>query len=104
MSGLKTHFFTDDGIVKAVDGVDSKIDSGEILGLVGESGCGKSVTALSITGPIKVPGRIISGRLTLEHLNLLEITENEYQDIRGNLISRGGCLGAPLTGFRRSIG
>lgn len=87
MSGPKTHFFTDDGIVKAVDGVDLKIDSGEILGLVGESVCGKSVTALSIMGLIKVPGRIISGRLAFEHLNLLEITENKYQDIRGNLIS-----------------
>lgn len=83
ISGLRTHFFTDDGIVKAVDGVDSRIDSGEILGLVGESGCGKSVTALSIMGLIKVPGRIIGGRLTFEHLNLLEITERNIKTFAG---------------------
>ena len=61
VSGLKTHFFTEEGVVKAVDGVDFQIQRGEVLGLVGESGCGKSVTALSIMRLIRTPGKIIGG-------------------------------------------
>ena len=56
VAGLKTHFFTEDGVVKAVDGVDFHINRGEVLGLVGESGCGKSVTALSIMRLVRAPG------------------------------------------------
>ena len=64
VKGLKTHFFTDEGVVRAVDGVDMHIDKGETLGVVGESGCGKSVTALSIMRLIpQPPGRIVEGQI-----------------------------------------
>jgi oligopeptide/dipeptide ABC transporter ATP-binding protein len=87
VSGLKTYFFTEDGVVKAVDGVDFDIKRGEILGLVGESGCGKSVTVLSVMRLVGVPGRIISGEVTFENRDLLKFSDNEIQDIRGNQIS-----------------
>jgi len=87
VSGLKTHFFTEDGVVKAVDGVDFHINQGEILGLVGESGCGKSVTVLSIMRLIGVPGRIVSGEVSFENRDLLKLSDTEMQDIRGNQIS-----------------
>ena len=61
IAGLKTYFFSEDGVVKAVDDVYLCVNAGEILGLVGESGCGKTVTALSIMRLIRVPGRIIAG-------------------------------------------
>ena len=84
---LKTYFFTEDGVVKAVDGVDFNVKRGEILGLVGESGCGKSVTALSIMQLVGNPGRIISGDLHFGSVNLRELTLEEIQKIRGNQIS-----------------
>jgi oligopeptide/dipeptide ABC transporter ATP-binding protein len=87
VAGLKTHFFTEDGIVKAVDGVDFHIKRGEILGLVGESGCGKSVTALSIIRLIREPGRIVDGEITFGSKNLHTLRESEIQSIRGNRIS-----------------
>jgi len=87
VSGLKTHFFTEDGVVKAVDGVDFHINQGEILGLVGESGCGKSVTSLSIMRLVGVPGRIVSGEVSFENRDLLKLSDKEIQDIRGNQIS-----------------
>lgn len=87
VKGIQTHFFTEDGVVKAADGVDFHINRGEILGLVGESGCGKSVTALSIMRLIGVPGRIVSGEISFENRNLLILNDNEMQDIRGNQIS-----------------
>ena len=87
VAGLKTHFFTEDGIVKAVDGVDFKIKRGEILGLVGESGCGKSVTALSIIRLIRAPGRIVEGEVTFGSKNLHTMPESQIQNIRGNHIS-----------------
>jgi ABC-type dipeptide/oligopeptide/nickel transport system ATPase component len=61
--GLKTYFFTEDGVVKAVDGLDFSVKSGEVLGLVGESGCGKSVTSLSIMRLISPPGKIVEGEI-----------------------------------------
>jgi len=85
--GLKTHFFTEDGVVKAVDGVDFHVNRGEILGLVGESGCGKSVTALSIMQLVGKPGRIVEGEVTFGDVNLYSLSEAEIQDIRGNRIS-----------------
>jgi len=85
--GLKTHFFTEDGIVKAVDGVDFNVKKGEILGLVGESGCGKSVTALSIMQLIGKPGKIIEGEISFGDMNLRELSVEDIQDIRGNKIS-----------------
>jgi len=84
---LKTHFFTEDGTVKAVDGVDFNVKRGEILGLVGESGCGKSVTALSIMQLIGKPGKIIEGEIRFGDMNLRELSVEDIQDIRGNKIS-----------------
>ena len=68
---LKTYFFTEDGVVKAVDGVDLTVNPGEVLGLVGESGCGKSVTSLSIMRLIGIPGKVIDGEILLEDRDLL---------------------------------
>jgi len=87
IKGLKTHFFTEDGIVRAVDGVDLAVKRGEVLGLVGESGCGKSVTSLSIMRLVSQPGRIVEGEIIFDNENLLELPESHMQDIRGNQIS-----------------
>jgi peptide/nickel transport system ATP-binding protein len=85
---LKTHFFTATGVVKAVDGVSYAVRSGETLGVVGESGCGKSVTALSILRLVaNPPGRIVGGRVRLEGRNLLDLSEQDMEEIRGNAIS-----------------
>jgi oligopeptide/dipeptide ABC transporter ATP-binding protein len=85
--GLKTHFFTEDGIVKAVDGVDFYVYRGEVLGLVGESGCGKSVTALSIMRLVGEPGRILEGEVIFNTRDLRSLSTSEIQEIRGNRIS-----------------
>jgi len=87
VKGLKTYFFTEDGTVKAVDGIDFKIMQGEVLGLVGESGCGKSVTALSIMQLIRTPGRIIEGEILFGSLDLRSLSDADIQNIRGNRIS-----------------
>ena len=84
---LKTHFFTEDGVVHAVDDVDLEIYPGEILGLVGESGCGKSVTSLSIMRLISAPGRILDGQVLLDDVDLLRLPETEMMKVRGNRIS-----------------
>jgi peptide/nickel transport system ATP-binding protein len=85
---LRTHFFTRDGIVRAVDGVSFSVAPGETLAVVGESGCGKSVTALSILRLIaSPPGRIVGGRIFFEGRDLLTVTENEMRAVRGNGIS-----------------
>jgi len=84
---LKTHFFTEDGVVKAVDGVDFFVKSGEILGLVGESGCGKSVTSFSILRLVDDPGRIVEGEIFFEGRSMLELSEAEMVHMRGNRIS-----------------
>ena len=87
IKNLKTHFFTEDGVVHAVDGVDLTIRAGEILGLVGESGCGKSITSLSIMRLIAPPGKILEGEIFLSGTNLLELPESEMIKVRGNRIS-----------------
>ncbi|MCB1742564.1 MAG: ABC transporter ATP-binding protein, partial [Gammaproteobacteria bacterium] len=85
---LHTHFFTQEGVVRAVDGVSYTVNSGETLGVVGESGCGKSVTALSILRLVaNPPGRIVSGEIRLAGTNLLSLSEKEMEAIRGNDIS-----------------
>jgi peptide/nickel transport system ATP-binding protein len=85
---LTTHFFTDDGVVRAVDNVSFHVDKGETLGVVGESGCGKSVTALSIMRLIpQPPGRIVRGRIDYNGRNLLELPPKEMRKIRGKEIS-----------------
>ena len=87
VKNLKTYFFTEDGVVKAVDGVDLNVKPGEVLGLVGESGCGKSVTSLSIMRLIGVPGKIVDGEIKFEGRDLLHMSESEMVDMRGNRIS-----------------
>lgn len=84
---LKTHFYTEDGVVRAVDGIDFTVRRGEVLGIVGESGCGKSVTALSIMRLVGVPGKILKGEILFDGQDLLKLPENEMVHIRGNRIS-----------------
>jgi oligopeptide/dipeptide ABC transporter ATP-binding protein len=88
IKGLKTHFFTDEGVSPAVDGVDYEVRKGETLGVVGESGCGKSVTALSIMRLIPdPPGKIVAGDIVFEGQSLLSLSNEEMRRIRGNKIS-----------------
>jgi oligopeptide transport system ATP-binding protein len=85
---LRTYFFTQEGTVRAVDGVSWDLDEGETLGLVGESGCGKSVTALSILRLIpNPPGRIVDGEILFEGRDLLKVSNSEMRHIRGNRIA-----------------
>ena len=86
--GLKTHFYTDNGVVKAVNGVFYSVDAGETVGLVGESGCGKSVSALSIMRLVpQPPGKIVGGEVIFEGRNLLELSEREMYHVRGSKIA-----------------
>ena len=88
VKNLKTYFLTDDGLVKAVDGVSFDLYEGETLGLVGESGCGKSVSALSILRLIPYPpGKIVDGEIEFNNRKILEISEDEMRDVRGNEIA-----------------
>ncbi|MDP2858422.1 MAG: ABC transporter ATP-binding protein [Bacillota bacterium] len=88
VKGLKTYFFTSDGVVPAVDGITYHVDKGETLGIVGESGCGKSVTSLSVMRLIPdPPGKITAGQIFFEGENLLEKSGSEMRKIRGNQIS-----------------
>ena len=88
VQGLKTHFYTEDGIVRAVDGVDFALEPGETLGFVGESGCGKSVTALSILRLIpQPPGKIVSGELNFKGEDLRSLSLDRMRRIRGKDIS-----------------
>jgi len=84
---LKTYFYTEDGVVRAVDGVNLEVYPGEVLGLVGESGCGKSVTSLSIMRLIAAPGKVVEGKILLDGQDLLELPEKEMVKVRGNRIS-----------------
>jgi peptide/nickel transport system ATP-binding protein len=86
--GLRTHFATDDGVVHAVDGVDLAIDRGETLGVVGESGCGKTVTAMSILKLIPMPpGRIVGGRILWRGRDLIPLRSDEMRKIRSKEIA-----------------
>ncbi len=87
IKGLKTQFFTEGGVVQAVDGVDIVVKRGEVLGLVGESGCGKSVTSLSIMRLIGQPGKIVEGQIIFDNEDLLAIPESRMMQIRGNRLS-----------------
>lgn len=87
IEGLKTHFFTHGGVVKAVDGVDLQVNAGEILGLVGESGSGKSITGFSVIGLIDPPGRIVEGRIRYRGEDLAQAGERRLQQVRGKEIA-----------------
>jgi peptide/nickel transport system ATP-binding protein len=94
--GLKTHFATEDGMVHAVDGVDLAIDRGETLGVVGESGCGKTVTALSVLKLIAMPpGRIVAGQILWQGRDLVPLTPDEMRPIRSKEI--GIVFQEPMT-------
>jgi peptide/nickel transport system ATP-binding protein/oligopeptide transport system ATP-binding protein len=96
LRSLKTWFYTDEGVAKAVDGVDYAILPGETLGVVGESGCGKSVTALSIMGLIpQPPGKIVDGQILLHGEDLTGFTEDQMREVRGNRI--GMIFQEPMT-------
>ncbi|GAB6988056.1 ABC transporter ATP-binding protein [Paenibacillus pini] len=85
---LRTHFFTDRGEIPAVDGIDLYIQPGEVLGVVGESGCGKSVTSLSVLKLIpQPPGKIVSGSIVFKGKDIVPLKESEMRKIRGNSIS-----------------
>ena len=84
VDNLHTHFFTREGVVKAVDGISFTVEAGKTLGIVGESGCGKSVTALSLMGLIpKPPARIVEGSVMFQGRDLTNLSERELEDVRG---------------------
>src|SRR5579872_6334313 len=86
--GLKTHFRTDDGMVRAVDGVDLAIDRGETVGVVGESGCGKTVTAMTVMKLVQMPpGKIVEGRVLWQGRDLVPLKPDEMRQIRSKEIA-----------------
>ena len=87
VKNLTTYFFTEEGVVKAVDGVSFDIYENEVLGLVGETGCGKSVTALSILRLVRAPGKILRGEINFKGTNLLTLDKNEIRTHRGSDIT-----------------
>ncbi len=87
VQNLKTYFYTEDGVVKAVDGVDFDVNRGEIVAVVGESGCGKSVTSFSIMQLVGIPGKIVDGEVRFNGENLLDLPESEMRLMRGDRIS-----------------
>jgi ABC-type multidrug transport system fused ATPase/permease subunit len=84
---LQTHFFTDAGVVKAVDGVSFSLSAGEVLGLVGESGSGKSVTGFSILRLVDAPGRVVGGQISFKGQDLAKLSDREMRALRGNRIA-----------------
>jgi len=84
---LSTHFFTDDGVVKAVRDISFNVMPGETLGIVGESGCGKSVTAMSVLGLVQRPGRVVNGEIVFKGKDLLKINKEQLRNIRGRDIA-----------------
>jgi oligopeptide/dipeptide ABC transporter ATP-binding protein len=102
VSDLRTHFFTREGIVHAVDGVSLAVEAGRTLGLVGESGCGKSVTALSIMRLLPTPpARIVSGSICFAGRELTEVSERELEDVRGREI--GMVFQDPMTALNPTL-
>ncbi|NLW22959.1 MAG: ABC transporter ATP-binding protein [Tissierellia bacterium] len=88
VKNLKTYFYTDDGIVKEVDGVNFSVDAGKTMGIVGESGCGKSITAMSILRLIPdPPGKIVDGEVIFNEEDLTKVSDKRIREIRGNDIS-----------------
>lgn len=87
VNGLKTHFDTREGVVKAVDGVSFHVERGEVLGIVGESGCGKSVTSLSVMGLVSHPGEIVDGEILFDGTDVTKLKKKEIRALRGERIS-----------------
>lgn len=88
VKNLKTYFYTDDGVVKSVDGVSFSVEKGKTLGIVGESGCGKSITSLSIMQLVETPpGKIVDGEIIYEGEDLLKKNKEEMRKIRGGQIA-----------------
>ena len=88
LDDLHTYFYTDTGVARAVDGVSFRVNAGETVGVVGESGCGKSVTALSILRLVRPPGRIEPGsQIRFEGTDLMKLDEHAMQKVRGNRIA-----------------
>lgn len=84
---LKTHFFSKEGTVKAVDGISFEVGAGEVLGLVGESGSGKSITGFSILGLVDAPGRIAGGEILFQGRDMVPLPESERRKLRGSKIA-----------------
>lgn len=84
---LKSHFFTAKGEVPAVDGVSIQVPAGKIIGIVGESGCGKSMTAMSVMGLLRHPGKVVDGTITLDGRDITHLNRKELSKVRGNEIS-----------------
>jgi peptide/nickel transport system ATP-binding protein len=87
VANLRTHFFTKNGVVKAVDGVSFKVDKGEVLGLVGESGSGKTVTGFSIIGLVDPPGEVVDGEALFHGRDLVKLSDEKMRDLRGSKIA-----------------
>jgi oligopeptide/dipeptide ABC transporter ATP-binding protein len=87
VKNLSTHFFTDDGEVKAVRNVSFNLNAGETLGIVGESGCGKSVTAMSVLGLVQRPGKVVNGEILFKGTDLLKLDSEDLRDVRGKDIA-----------------
>lgn len=87
IKNLKSHFFTAKGEVPAVDGVSIQVPAGKIIGIVGESGCGKSMTAMSVMGLLRYPGKIVDGTILLDGRDITYLTPKELAKVRGNEIS-----------------
>ena len=101
VSNLRTYFKTREGEVHAVDGVSFKVEEGKTLGIVGESGCGKSVTALSIMGLVQNPGRVVSGTVVFDGQELTALKESELEDVRGRDI--GMIFQDPMTSLNPTL-
>lgn len=101
IKGLKTHIHTSEGIVKAVDGIDFKIDTGEIVGIIGESGCGKSMTALSILRLLPSQAKM-EGEILYQGENILKYNPSQMREIRGeNIYDISGPSYLPESCFHR---
>ncbi len=87
IENLKSHFFTSKGVVPAVDGVSIDVPAGKIVGIVGESGCGKSMTAMSVMGLLRHPGKVVDGTITLDGRDITHLNKKEFSEVRGRDIS-----------------